>query len=353
MFKKFSIQIFQLFKRVIFIILLLILTVNLKAQNINFSKDSVIITSNQPQQLICADFNGDQNPDIAAIVQDESNGNPLLIFLNNGNGVINNEADSVYQNINYPRGLAVGDFNNDQIKDLAVSIYEDSCVAIYLGNGDGRFTAGTMLDIPTKPGSIGCADFNNDGNADLVVGSRYGFLFVYTGDGHGSFSEQVTKQSIGTVSDIKTFDMNGDQYIDIIVGTNNRNVVELFLNDGSGGFPSQNNFNTPYPSGFIAIADFNGDSHPDIVSGSGSNTEDNVALLLQKSELEYPCSDTVSLGKYIRDITIGDFDRDQTMDIAVTDEDGLYIINSDGNGNLSRWDRKRDWWIRVFWPWDR
>ena len=306
------------------------------AQGISFSKDSVIfILNSQPEQLICADFNGDQNLDVAAVVQDESNGDPLLIFLNNGNGVINNQADSAYQNINYPRGFASGDFNNDQIKDLAVSIYEDSCIAIYFGNGDGRFTAGAVLDIPTKPGPLGCADFNNDGNADLVVGSSYGFLIVYTGDGQGGFSEQESKHSIGTVKDIKTFDMNGDQYTDIIVGTSNRAVVELFLNDGSGGFPSQNNFVTPYPSGFIGIADFNNDGYPDIVSGSGSNTEDNVTLLLRKSELEYPCVDTVSMGKYIRDITTGDFNNDQTMDIAVSDQNGLYIISGDGNGRLT------------------
>jgi hypothetical protein len=179
-----------------------------------------------------------------------------------------------------------------------------------------------------------CADFDNDGKEDLVVGSR-GSLIVYSGNGQGSFTEKSRNTNVGTVSDIKVADMNGDGYNDIIVGTTNRSVVEILHNDGSGGFPSQNNFVTPYPSGFIEIADFNNDGFPDIISGSGSSKTDNIVLLLRKNDLEYPCADTISMGKYIRDITVGDFNNDHLKDIAVADQNGLFIIKGDEKGKFA------------------
>jgi len=40
-----------------------------------------------------------------------------------------------------PQALAVGDFNNDGIPDMAVANSGTNNVTIFLGNGDGTFTA--------------------------------------------------------------------------------------------------------------------------------------------------------------------------------------------------------------------
>jgi hypothetical protein len=71
--------------------------------------------------------------------------------------------------------MAVGDFNNDGIADLAVTnSLQNGSVLIFLGNGDGTFTA-----APTNPAAgtsavgIATGDFDGDGNLDLAV-SQYG-----------------------------------------------------------------------------------------------------------------------------------------------------------------------------------
>ena len=72
-----------------------------------------------------------------------------------------------------------------------------SRVEILLGNGDGTFQAPTSISVPYPydAGSItiAAADLRADGINDLLVGSSYGFVLVYLGDGKGGF-EQLPPQ---------------------------------------------------------------------------------------------------------------------------------------------------------------
>ncbi len=77
-------------------------------------------------------------------------------------------------------GIAVADFNGDGIPDLALSAldwgdyHEPGTVSIYLGAGDGTFTAGPQtLSTNSQPNAIAVADFNGDGIPDLAVTVNY------------------------------------------------------------------------------------------------------------------------------------------------------------------------------------
>ncbi|MBN1222476.1 MAG: VCBS repeat-containing protein [Candidatus Aminicenantes bacterium] len=75
--------------------------------------------------------------------------------------------------------------------------------------------------------TISCADFDLDGDNDLVVGSvSYGDLRYYKNDGSGNFTLYTTYQSpswdgAATVSIADDFDKDGD--IDLVIGTDNWN----------------------------------------------------------------------------------------------------------------------------------
>ena len=67
----------------------------------------------------------------------------------------------------------MGDFNGDGIPDLAVApAYDEGSSEVLLGNGDGTFTnAGGILENDNNTvtsNAIAAADFNGDGNLDLV-----------------------------------------------------------------------------------------------------------------------------------------------------------------------------------------
>ena len=94
-----------------------------------------------PYGIAVGDFNGDGHPDI--VVANEA-GSSIQVLLNNGSGVFTAQT-AITTNINHPYAVAVADFNGDGKLDLAVANYgsgtSNGTVAIFLGNGNGTFTA--------------------------------------------------------------------------------------------------------------------------------------------------------------------------------------------------------------------
>ena len=65
--------------------------------------------------------------------------------------------------------MAVGDFNGDGRKDLAVANENTDNVSILLGVGNGTFGAATNFAAGDGPLSVVVGDFNGDGRKDLAV----------------------------------------------------------------------------------------------------------------------------------------------------------------------------------------
>src|SRR5215471_18956652 len=152
--------------------------------------------------------------------------------------------------------VAVGDFNNDGIPDLAVSTGDASDptighVVILLGNGDGTFQSPqSSFGVGSQPDVVAVGDFNGDGNLDLAVGNFGIFaenikpsLSILLGNGDGTFQPE-TRYTTGA-NRIAVADINGDVIPDLILGSGRRGAeIGLFtmLGNGDGTFQAAQNW---------------------------------------------------------------------------------------------------------------
>lgn len=126
-------------------------------------------------------------------------------------------------------GIAVGDFNNDGILDVAARTtvgsypYTPTRVYVFLGRGDGTFNLFNTFDLLQPYGTeLETADFNNDGNLDLITphgGSNgYGFgnrMIVHLGDGTGRFTSLPCFTTGGSITIVAIGDFNEDGKLDL------------------------------------------------------------------------------------------------------------------------------------------
>ena len=123
--------------------------------------------------------------------------------------------------------------------------------------------------------SIAAADFNGDGLTDLVVASggttgmtgRAPGLKVFLNEGNGRFGDAITVSSTLYVSDVKTFDFDGDGAPDIVATDEDTGKLIVFANRRTS-FPEV--WRDDEGGSAPALGDFDGDGRIDLVHRVGA-----------------------------------------------------------------------------------
>ena len=189
---------------------------------------------------ITGDFNGDGKQDFAFV---DGNHPVAYIMLGDGASSFTAATNSPFSigTGTVPTVVVTGDFNADQILDLAV--ITSSGVAVLLGDGTGNFTA-TANPLPAGFAytALAVGDFNSDGNLD-VVSCKYAAVTLLLGNGQGSLTASATTIPAPCQS-IAVSDLNGDGKLDFV--TADGNVVPIELGNGAGFFNSA--AGSPFPT---------------------------------------------------------------------------------------------------------
>src|SRR5215469_13997150 len=230
--------------------------------------------------LTAADFNNDGNLDLAVVNTAINELGDVTILLGKGNGRF--KLVNAYGLGEVPLFVRAGDFNHDGNMDIAVTLNNPPKVAVLLGNGDGSFQSPVLYDVEEGPQDLAVADVNNDGNLDLLVvnecghtsGCRQGTVSVLLGNGDGTFQAQQS-YFVGIFPlEVAVADFNGDGNPDLVLdlpcGTDSNCVsnggVGVLLGNGDGTFQNVVNYAaTGSDTARVGTGFFSKRNTPDIV----------------------------------------------------------------------------------------
>ncbi len=201
----------------------------------------------------------------------------------------------------------------------------------------------SRVDYPTNtPSWVATGDFNGDGKLDLAVvnscgadtscATQSGTVSILLGNGDGTFRAQATYATGAEPLGISVGDFNGDGKLDLAILNNcgagpkcpwgqlGSGTVSILLGNGDGTFQPQTTYATgAWPCG-ISMGDFNGDGKLDLaVANSMDNT---VSILLGNGDGTFQPQTTYATGAAPFGISVGDFNGDGKLDLAVANQCG-------------------------------
>jgi FG-GAP-like repeat/Abnormal spindle-like microcephaly-assoc'd, ASPM-SPD-2-Hydin/FG-GAP repeat len=306
----------------------------------NFQLSNIYSVDVAPLAIALADFNGDKKLDFIA---GNNNGQFATIALGNGDGTFQ---DSPHYNVGgsvATQDLAVADFNLDGNLDIVQGGGGSGVgLSVMLGTPNGVFKAPTFIDLWVWGNGpvtfVRALDISGEGKPDIVCGNSKGVV-VLLGMGTGKFKTAVTYPTSPTSYPVvgSLADLNGDGNLDIVT-SNNDGTMSSLLNKGSGAFATATVFPSgtgAYPSGFV-LGDFTGDGKFDIVVGDFPNAD----LVLLKGNGNGTFQSPVVLSSPVRPDTMvaADFNKDGKLDLTVASNDysgSLAILLGNGNGSFS------------------
>jgi hypothetical protein len=299
-----------------------------------------------PRSVAVGDFDGDGTLDIVT-----ANQNDLSVLLGTGKGSFTGAYTFALPNVignqipQIPLAVAVGDVNHDGKLDLVVAAVAElngskGFLDVLLGQGDGSFKVGSITPINASfgflPVGITLADFNRDGNLDVVIANPTSdggdpggsSISVLLGNGDGTFRETSDPNVGGTIiTSIAVGDFNNDHIPDLVVnaslgvpvtgGVEFVSVVSVLLGNGNGTFQTPQLLVPGSDFNQVVVGDFSHDGNQDIATANSGGTV-NVFLGNGNGTFQAPLT-FPSGANNPNALAVGDFNRDGFPDLAFVD----------------------------------
>jgi len=320
-----------------------------------------------PASVAVGDFNSDGKTDYAIT---NAGDNTVSVLLGNGDGTFTPAPHSPFTvNRNpfptpclftkcgsVPLAVAVGDFNGDGRRDLAIanipindlcsvsSVFGAMCssVAVLLGRGDGSFQDSNQFDPGGQlPTSVAIGDFNGDGKQDFAVTNlNSSTVSILLGDGTGRSFRQAAHSPVRVgvrPAWVATGYFNSDPALDLAVANADDGTISILLGNSDGTFLAA--AGSPIDVGTrpvsIAVADLNTDGKFDLAVAD--LTDSTVYVLMGNGDGSFGPPSRFGVGGHPSSVAVADFNGDGNLDLAVANRlsNSVSLLRGNGNGSFA------------------
>ena len=219
-----------------------------------------------------------------------------------------------------------------------------------------NFDDSAEIDLTALPESMAVADFDNDGLDDIAVSSTGQINIYLNTDGTLSLNQSIDNGDT-TAIDLTVGDFNGDNYIDIAGANGNASSFTILMNNANGTFMTASEYacstdGSKRPT-CLTAADFDNDGRDDIAIGCQINQADDGVVQIWHSVAarnarngSFDEAQTIELDEVPGGIDPGNVEEDKDLDLAIslTSGNAVGVLRnvSDGSGISFEYDEDED-----------
>ncbi len=296
-----------------------------------------------PRAVALSDVDGDGDLD-ALLGVPQSNS----LFLNDGSGSFTLSPNALPGPPSF-ESLAIQfvafDADGDSDADL-LSTWNSTIVGpntrLWINDGNGGYSDQTASRIPNTIAHLlpAVADFDDDGDLDIVISGRSDELLANDGSGVFTIVPNAIEDSGDQTVTIVAADVDQDGDIDLAMSRHDtQSMVALQLNDGAASFTNANKARlegAPFDMTSSALGDVDGDGRADVIAVDPVGPDRllmnrGVEGFIDETATRMPSQTTLAVETVLVDV---DLDGDLDV-ITALGGGGFAVATNDGSGNFS------------------
>ena len=226
-------------------------------------------------EVYACDLDKDDDFDILGA---SSNLNTISWWRNDGGNPIVWTEETISDSVTLAKSVHVADFDNDGDNDVVGAAITAHDVIWWRNDGGSPIQWVEFLVDGNFIGAhrVQAIDMDNDGDYDILGAGYIGHQVAWWRNDGGnpvSWAKQPIGYGVQNACVAYAIDLDKDDDLDVIATAQGGNEISWWRNDGNGStswtkFPVTDNFERPWP---VFAADFDGDDDIDIISGSSHN----------------------------------------------------------------------------------